>query len=409
MQRVIVFDNSDRTHTRMMLSPLTDLRPVFDVRTGAMTTLERMTLGARLGDLGRPDGLIVPEGLATLAREKHDLPVNEPGSMAESVLLVNGACPLMDTESAGVELGEAVVEGTGKSLVKANVRREDVPRVLAGEYGGLTVRQLAGPVPTLGRPWHVRTHRDACITADLAMLVKGRGDWTSPMARVYVAASATVHPSVIFDTESGPILIDEHATLRPGAILVGPVYIGPHSHVLERGFVKANTAIGPHCKVAGEVGGTIIQGYSNKAHDGHLGDSWLGEWVNLGAGTTNSNLLNTYGEVTSRPLAAPPGTSRVPSNERTGLTFFGCVLGDHVKTAICTRIMTGAIVGTGTMYAATAPLAGTIPPFTWHTDAGVRAYRFEKFLEVARAAMSRRKLAGSEAYVERLRALLISA
>jgi hypothetical protein len=158
------------------------------------------------------------------------------------------------------------------------------------------------------------------------------------------------------------------------------------------------------------VGGTIFEGFSNKGHDGYLGDSYVGEWVNLGAGTTNSNLLNTYGEVIARPLVG----GKAGSNERTGETFLGCVLGEHVKTAICTRIMTGSIVGTGTMFAATAALSGTVPAFSWCTDSAadvgkagvsIKPYRFDKFLEVARAAMARRKVTPGEAYVERMRSV----
>jgi acetyltransferase-like isoleucine patch superfamily enzyme len=177
--------------------------------------------------------------------------------------------------------------------------------------------------------------------------------------------------------------------------------VGPHSTVLERATIRQHTAIGPWCKVNGEVGGTIFQGYANKAHDGYLGDSWMGEWVNLGAGTTNSNLLNTYGEIVSR--ATPDG-----KNERTGENFLGAVIGDHVKTAICTRIMTGSVLHTGSMFATTAPVSGCVGAFTWATDdpdtgrPSHRPYRLDKFGEVMRAAMARRKVEPSEAYLRRL-------
>jgi hypothetical protein len=138
------------------------------------------------------------------------------------------------------------------------------------------------------------------------------------------------------------------------------------------------------CKVGGEIGSTVFQGYANKSHEGHLGDSWVGKWVNLGAGTTNSNLLNTYGEVTVR--LAPDGP-----RHRTGMTFLGAMLGDHVKTAIGTRLMTGSIVGTGAMIATSTPPPTTVPPFAWLTDEGRRTYRLEKFLDVARTVMGRRE------------------
>ena len=209
---------------------------------------------------------------------------------------------------------------------------------------------------------------------------------------------ATVFPASILDTTNGPIAVRAGATIRPGSTIIGPVVIGERSTVLDKALVKANTALGPVCKVAGEIGGTILQGYANKGHDGHLGDSWLGEWVNLGAGTTNSNLLNTYSEVTS---VAQPHAHR----EKTGETFFGCALGDHVKTAIGTRIMTGAIVHTGAMWAATAPISGCVDRFAWATDKGVRHYRVDRFLEVMRASMGRRTIEPSDAYTARVAAL----
>jgi hypothetical protein len=149
--------------------------------------------------------------------------------------------------------------------------------------------------------------------------------------------------------------------------------------------------------VAGEVGGTIFQGYANKAHDGHLGDSWIGEWANFGAGTTNSNLLNTYGEVIAQ---ASNGDQRV----RTGLKFLGCIVGDHVKFAILTRIMTGSVFGTGSMIAkADAPTC--VGRFEWITEERRQPYRWEKFAEVAEAAMARRTVKMSAAYAKRLKGL----
>lgn len=413
MLSVLVFDSihahAAGASTGTLLGPITDLRPVFDIRTGALTTLERLTLHARLNDLPKPDGLLVPKALEAITRERahHGPPVNDLAPKSAGVLLVNGACPLVDTDTTGLELGHAQVDGRTGVIVKAHVAAGRMPAVLAGDVGGLNVQTVN--VPVLTRPWHVRAHRDACLLADLKLIERAGTDWVqlAGQSNVLVSASATVHPSVIIDAGAGTVIIDDHATVRPGAIIVGPAYLGPHSFVLERAIIRSNTAIGPHCKVAGEVGGTIFQGFSNKAHDGYLGDAYVGEWVNLGAGTTNSNLLNTYGEITARPLLAD---GKVGSNERTGQQFLGCVLGDHVKAAISTRIMTGAIVGTGTMFAASRALGGTLPRFRWITDSddgrvSDRPYRIDKCLEVMQAAMSRRKLVPSAAYEARVREL----
>ncbi len=250
----------------------------------------------------------------------------------------------------------------------------------------------------LERCWHVRSGRDACLAYDLEQMAPAKGG--------VVPDDARVAESAILDASNGPIVIDTGARIGHHAVVVGPAYVGPGSPIMEHAVIRENTAIGPVCKVGGEVGGTIFQGYSNKAHDGYLGDSFVGQWVNLGAGTTNSNLLNTYGEI-------------VIDRQRTGETFLGCILGDHVKTAISTRIMTGAVVGTGAMWAATAPLQSA-PSMTWAVDAKpdevreharpttIRPYRVEKFLEVARAAMARRDRAPSDAEIERFKELASS-
>lgn len=379
---------------------MTDLRAAFDIRTGALTTDERLRSVWGLRDVS----YWVPPELEALTRERHRGAVNAPvGSGGGPVLLLNGRWARCLNRVA-LEAGQALVEAGSGDLLAALLEPEQAERLrptLGTGIVGLPGRPLAGR-QLLSRPWHVRSDRDACLRLDLHRLIAERtgidaGD-LSEQGRLCVHASATVHPSVIFDPEQGDILIDERAVIRPGAIIIGPAFIGAHTHVLERTLIKANTAIGPWCKVAGEIGGTIMQGYSNKAHDGHIGDSWIGEWVNLGAGTTNSNLLNTYGEVVCR--ATPEGP-----NERTGETFLGCILGDHVKVAICTRIMTGAIVQTGTMYAAGVPISGAIRRFRWCTDAGVNPYRFDKFMEVATAAMARRKLVPTPALEARLASL----
>jgi len=363
------------------VAPLTDLRAAHDVRTGAFSTLERwrrMFADVRTSLDGIEDGA--------------------------DIVLVNGRCPLSPIGIDTMSAGDAVVEAGTGHLIVARTTAGRAAGIMGGDLGGLGVHKT--PEGSLiSKPWHVRTLRDRCVAHDLASILESVLPSAPPVGVVLVgdkglrlARSATVYPSVILDTEAGPIVVDEWATVRPGAILIGPCYVGPHSTVLERATIRPQTAIGPWCKVNGEVGGTLFQGFSNKAHDGYLGDSWVGEWVNLGAGTTNSNLLNTYGEVIAR--ATPEGR-----NERTGEQFLGAIIGDHVKTAICTRIMTGSVLHTGGMFAAAAPVAGTTAPFAWVTDAGTRSYRLDKFLEVAKAAMARRKVTPDDRYLGAIAAL----
>lgn len=371
-----------------VLGPLTHLRPAFDVRTGALSTLDRLTLAGPF----QPLGLYVPDSLADLTRERHRIPVNVPPPRGADFLALSGrwVLPRLGLLDRLTEPGVALVDEQSGHILAARCRFDDLAPALAGDTAPFRLVKLspAEVGGVLARPWDVRRHRDAAIAADLQHLTGGT-------AMLAIAPTARVHSSAILDAEAGPILIAAHAVVRPGAILLGPCAIGEHATVLERAVIRQNTAIGPWCKVAGEVSGSIFQGYSNKAHDGFLGDSYVGEWVNLGAGTTNSNLLNTYAEVIAR--AAPDA-----SNERTGLQFLGATLGDHVKTAIGTRLMTGVVVHTGAMLAASGPVSGCVEPFAWRTDDGQRRFRLEKFEEVARAVMARRGLAPSPACLSRL-------
>ncbi|MBX3378126.1 MAG: hypothetical protein KF678_14115 [Phycisphaeraceae bacterium] len=379
------------------LAPLTDLRAAFEVRTGVLTTLERVR---RVGEFD-PVGLFVTDAMADLMRERHTLPVNIVPDRSRPILAVNGRWSL-PRSSAIVELRGAdtalVDEPTG-TILAAVLRADSIPALMRGDTSAfrLVKAPTVGKGELLMRPWSVRSGRDAAVAFDLSLLVAGAaGRVIPPVANI--SAKAKVHPSAVLDTEGGHILIGDNAVVRPGAVLIGPCSVGHNSTVLDRAVIRPNTVIGAQCKVAGEVSGVIFQGYANKAHDGFLGDSYVGEWVNLGAGTTNSNLLNTYGEVAA--MASPGG-----SYERTGEQFLGAIIGDHVKTAICTRIMTGAVIHTGAMLAATAAVTGCVPPFAWRTDEGEKSYRLSKFLEVIKAAMSRRAITPSDAYLNRVGSL----
>lgn len=412
MTRTILFEDG-----KGLLSPLTDLRPACCIRTGALTLLDRLD-ASLYGTLF----LATSPHRAALAREAAKQHAREFAVDVTGVIdsdsanyVMNSRCVLPPADTASLKVGQAIVERGSGDLIVAHVSAQharelvhatDPAAAIAG-WSLTRVEEVAAPA-LLSRPWHVRTYRDRALASDLARLEKQlnastpTGFTTFGSHALRVMPSARILPGVVLDLEHGPIFIAEHAVIRPGVILCGPCYVGPSSTILDRAVIRPSTAIGPHCKVAGEVSGTIFQGYSNKAHDGFLGDSWIGEWVNLGAGTTNSNLLNTYAEVIAR--AVPEGTS-ASKNERTGEQFLGAIIGDHVKTAICTRIMTGSILHAGSMFATTAPVSGCVGPFTWATDAGKHAYRLDKFLEVMKAAMSRRKVVASEAYLAGMREL----
>lgn len=198
---------------------------------------------------------------------------------------------------------------------------------------------------------------------------------------VHLGEGATVEPYVVFDTTTGPILLDAGVKVSAFTRLVGPCYIGRDTHVLG-GKVSA-CSIGEVCRVHGELSSSIFLGHANKGHDGFVGHSILGRWTNLGASTVTSNLKNTYGSVS---LWTPNG----PADTR--LQFLGTLLGDHAKTAIGTRLMTGTVVGAGASVVADGSVSKVIAPFAF----GRNEWRLEKFVEVAERVMARRHVTLSD-------------
>jgi UDP-N-acetylglucosamine diphosphorylase/glucosamine-1-phosphate N-acetyltransferase len=196
---------------------------------------------------------------------------------------------------------------------------------------------------------------------------------------VFIEQGADIEPSVCFDTTPGPILVSAGAHVHAFTRLVGPLFIGAGCTIaMER---VAASSIGDTCKVHGELSNTIFIGHANKGHDGFVGHSMLGRWVNLGAGTITSNLKNTYGTV---QLWTPDGI------RETGLQFLGTLFGDHAKTGIGLTLTTGSVLGAGAnVYGAVMP-PKAVAPFSWGESGAFAEYRFDKFLDVAERMMSRR-------------------
>jgi len=354
--KLLIYDDG-----RGGFGPLTDLRAILHVRSGATDNRRRIERA-----LGRPaDALAVPARLADVERARHpDVAIN-PASYAGDWLAVNGRW---------VGLGEPPPNAV-TTLPGARV-----PEFLAN------VPDITGPT-ILARPWHLLDQLEATLAADLA---------AHPGPRV--AASARVHPSAILDESLGPVVIGEHAVVEPLAVIQGPAYVGPHSVVRTHANLRPHTSLGPHCRVGGEVSFTLIDGYSNKSHLGFLGHAVLGRWVNLGADTNCSNLKNTYDSVRVHLKKGEPP-------QDTGRMFLGPVIGDHVKTAIGTRINTGSVLGTGSMIVTTAFTPTHLPALSFLTDAGCRPYDVNKVIATAHAAFARRNCKLHPAEEQLLRSL----
>ncbi len=365
--------------------PFALTRPCCELRAGALLVRQRWELATgepTLGFIGGP----------------HLTDFDEPGaaqflsgSIPAGSILVNARC--------AVGLGALTSDTAGWSCqgrlagvrVRAAVNVEDVLR------DGGRLESFAGhekPVDVEGlwldQMWDLVRHLPELLTMDIPHLAKGSthlmttGVTTLGAHPVFIESGATIEPMVVIDASAGPVLVRRGATIQSFTRLVGPCVIGEGTTV--SGGRVAASSIGEHCRVHGEVSVSIFTGYANKGHDGFLGHSVLGRWVNLGAATVNSNLKNNYGDVA---LWTPRGL------ERTGMQFLGAFIGDHAKTAIGTRLTTGAVIGTGANVYGTGITPRHVPPFAWGLD-GSDLWELEAFLETAERAMRRRDVVLSE-------------
>lgn len=203
--------------------------------------------------------------------------------------------------------------------------------------------------------------------------------------RIYMETGARIEPFVVLDASGGPILIRRGATIGSFTRIFGPCYIGEYTHVA--GDSIRGCSIGDVCKVHGEISSTVMLGHSNKGHTGFVGNSYLGRWVNLGAGTTTSNLKNTYGTVA---IWTPGGV------RNTGLQFIGSLVGDHAKLGIGTMLTTGCVVGAGANVFGAGVTPKVVPPFAWGAGEPWERNEFSRFCEVAVRMMDRRHVLLSE-------------
>ncbi|MGB2988141.1 MAG: glucose-1-phosphate thymidylyltransferase [Phycisphaerae bacterium] len=212
-------------------------------------------------------------------------------------------------------------------------------------------------------------------------------------SRIHVGERAYIHPTALIDATEGPIYISHDVRIGPYGVIEGPTYIGPGSAIRPHTWLHGGNAIGPVCRIGGEIHGCVICSYTNKQHAGFLGHAYVGSWVNIGAGATNSNLKNTYGKI------------RVPVNGvnvDTGQQFFGAIIGDHAKIGINATIPTGAVIGLSAVVASSRMLPKYVPSFSWVTEDGLRAGDPLRLLDAACAAMARRNVDMTDDEVELL-------
>lgn len=202
--------------------------------------------------------------------------------------------------------------------------------------------------------------------------------------------------NVFFDDSTGPIYLEENVQIMSGAMIKGPVYICRGSTIKMGAKIYGPTVIGPQCKIGGEISNCIFLGHSNKAHDGFLGHSIIGEWCNIGAGTCNSNLKNDYGEVKM-------WNYRLNKFVNSEMQFLGMFMGDHSKCSINSSFNTGTTIGVCCNLFGPGLHRNYIPSFSWGGNNGFKAYQFEKAIEVAEIVMRRRNVKISKKYIKMFR------
>lgn len=370
------------------LWPLTFTRPLSDLRVGIDKLHEKWTRF-----LGQPVGCIAYSYLATQF-SRFD-PTQES-------LCLNGKF-IPDTEWAR-SLQEACapgtfLENTGKEILAFRCK----PEVLGSFDGIVTAERLIGadlrplPAPAYERPairfpWDIFRLNGQCIREDFEAVI-GNNTSQRPDDRhtiIYGGDNLFLGPGVkmraaVINAEDGPIYLGEGVDVQEGALIHGAHAICDHATLNMGVKLRGDTTVGPWSKVGGEVANSVIQGYSNKGHDGYLGNSVLGQWCNLGADTNTSNLKNNYTEVRV-------WNYRQERFARTGTIFCGLIMGDHSKCGINTMFNTGTVVGVSANIFGGGYPRNFIPSFSWGGSAGLSTFTLPKAFEVAEAVMGRRKM-----------------
>jgi UDP-N-acetylglucosamine diphosphorylase/glucosamine-1-phosphate N-acetyltransferase len=372
--------------------PLTVLRPAFDLRCGALLLREKL-------ELRRPGSrcALVPRAeLADLVAETYpDRGVegltDEPALVLSARVIVDDA--LLDALSEPSEETLLASGGTPVGAVLQGGARQRV-RALAESGGDLSAlgveRTVEVPARVATYPWELVNLTAEEIEADARVLgtvgqsgatVHERAHLENP-SRIALGPGTVVGPGAVLDAGRGAILVGRDVTIMPNAYVQGPAVLGERSVVRAGASIYGGVSLGPACKVGGEITESVLHSYSNKQHGGFLGHSYLGSWVNLGAGTDNSDLKNNYGSV-----RVELGGEVV----ETGSVFVGAVVGDHSKTAIGTVLNTGTVVGVFVNVLARGFPPKTIRSFSWGTDAGFVEYDIERAIETARRVTARRE------------------
>lgn len=388
-------------------SPITETRPAGEIRFGALLLRQRIERAVGLASAGylwpcgRDRGTLVgtseaapnllPQDTGAVLLSSRYVPP-APGEAGWTGLIPRSASPRRPARLTvgGAHMGWLVPRGVSRTVgsLTAMASEFGAHAAAAGPPLPDQAADIELPGTFLEAVWNLVDQNPERLMADLRVLCQGnaptRHDPPPEVARVgpnaiRLGAGVVIDPGAVLDTRTGPIYLSSGVTLRPHTYLRGPAWIGEETTLLGGAF--DSLSCGPGCKLRGEISHSILHSYVNKAHDGYLGHSMVGSWVNLGAMTTNSDLKNNYGSVR---------VGRADGEIDTGLLKLGVFLGDHVKTGIGTRLNAGTCVGAGTNLFGRDLPKKWIPPLLWGEGTDLTPYRLEAFLAAAERVMSRR-------------------
>lgn len=388
------------------LKPLTWTRSVVDVEVGGATLGEHVS--SRLS-LEPPVDVFAPAYLAevtSLNGMLYDFDRNVVSELDRGVVLYNSAVlpeESLDEDLRTLSPGERLTKGetTVAAVLDRPVERFEKLLSLVSSYDS---RELDADVLTLQYPWRfcemngelIRGRVDAMSDAG-EFALPSTATVVGPESAVYASDDIDIGPNVVFDTREGPIRVGSGTSIGANSRIEGPTYIGRDVKVGagENAVIHGHTHVGDVSRVGGEVGRLVLSSFTNKYHYGYLGRSVIGSWVNLGAGTTNSDLKNTYGDV----VVNHPTEGELEVGQKAGTT-----IGDHTRTGIQTAIHTGKQVGP------CCNLIGRIvedlEPFTWTESSSREQYDSERAVEHVERMLQRRDEHLPDGYIEAQRCLV---
>ena len=368
------------------LRPLTLTRPVSEIRIGILTVREKWMRYLH----GSEYSYITRDYLS----KRFQL------GPSESNLIINSAVlPDFKIAEEILKLQPSQLLLKEGSFIAANSSMDQINDIVSGNSDAFIAKEYTSEVVVLKSFCDIFSFNAQEIIKDFELFCKNRRSQQLSKSnnvigtnQVFIEEGAVVECCTI-NVNDGPVYIGKDAEVMEGCLIRGPFAMGEHSSLKMGAKIYGGTTIGPHCKVGGEVNNSVFFGYSNKAHDGFLGNSVIGEWVNIGADSNNSNLKNNYAPVKMWNY----GKKRFVN---TGLTFAGLIMGDHSKCSINTMFNTGTVCGVSCNLYGAGFHRNFIPSFTWGSPAGYSRFDFNKAFEVAEIMMKRRGLTPEESEKE---------